>query len=213
VTQLYPQAMESLFVASYDSQGYGGGIRTRLHAGNSLVFVGRSLKFMLAFASTVIPGFSLLEIHGQDIYPLLDMCFEMGPPLRRGRGRCFCVGATFAAPQFQPEYIRAVTASRLLWSVCVLCHCTVLSNIYTRCDNLIPGMALWKQILLTCALAAAVALWSYALRETMAPLTETVLKLFSGIPRSNVMLRWMSRMSENLCPFRAFFHFGKSQKS
>jgi hypothetical protein len=27
-----PQALGSLFVASYDSQGYGGGIRTRLHA-------------------------------------------------------------------------------------------------------------------------------------------------------------------------------------
>jgi hypothetical protein len=30
VTQLYPQAMGSLFVASYDSQGYRGGIRTHL---------------------------------------------------------------------------------------------------------------------------------------------------------------------------------------
>jgi len=41
----------------------------------------------------------------------------------------------------------------------------------TWCDNLIPGMALWKQNLLTCALAAAVAfeivsLWSYALHAT-----------------------------------------------
>jgi hypothetical protein len=33
VAQLYPQALGSLFVASYDSQGYDGGIRTRLHAG------------------------------------------------------------------------------------------------------------------------------------------------------------------------------------
>jgi hypothetical protein len=31
VPQLYPQALGSLFVASYDSPGYGGGIRTRLH--------------------------------------------------------------------------------------------------------------------------------------------------------------------------------------
>jgi hypothetical protein len=31
MAQLYPQALGSLFVASYDSQGYGGGIRTRLH--------------------------------------------------------------------------------------------------------------------------------------------------------------------------------------
>jgi hypothetical protein len=30
VAQLYPQALASLFVASYDSQGYGGGIRPRL---------------------------------------------------------------------------------------------------------------------------------------------------------------------------------------
>jgi hypothetical protein len=34
VSQLYPQALGSIFVASYDSQGYGGGIRTRLHAGS-----------------------------------------------------------------------------------------------------------------------------------------------------------------------------------
>jgi hypothetical protein len=33
VAQLYPQTLGSLFVASYDSQGYGGGIRTHLHAG------------------------------------------------------------------------------------------------------------------------------------------------------------------------------------
>jgi hypothetical protein len=35
VAQLYPQALGSLLVASYDSQGYGGGIRNRLHAGRS----------------------------------------------------------------------------------------------------------------------------------------------------------------------------------
>jgi hypothetical protein len=33
VAQLYPQALGSLLVASYDSQGYSGCIRTRLHAG------------------------------------------------------------------------------------------------------------------------------------------------------------------------------------
>jgi hypothetical protein len=31
VAQLYPRALGSLFIASYDSQGYGGGIRPRLH--------------------------------------------------------------------------------------------------------------------------------------------------------------------------------------
>jgi hypothetical protein len=35
VAQLYPQSLGSHFVASYDSQGYGGGIRTLLHVGMS----------------------------------------------------------------------------------------------------------------------------------------------------------------------------------
>jgi hypothetical protein len=34
VGQLSPQALDSLFVTSYDSQGYGGVIQTRLYAGN-----------------------------------------------------------------------------------------------------------------------------------------------------------------------------------
>jgi hypothetical protein len=33
VAQLYPRALGSLSVASYDSQGYGGGILSRLHTG------------------------------------------------------------------------------------------------------------------------------------------------------------------------------------
>jgi hypothetical protein len=33
VAQLYPQALGFFFAASYDSQGYGCGIRTRLHVG------------------------------------------------------------------------------------------------------------------------------------------------------------------------------------
>jgi hypothetical protein len=37
VAQLYPYALCSLFIASYDLQGYGGGIRPRLHAGLSLL--------------------------------------------------------------------------------------------------------------------------------------------------------------------------------
>jgi hypothetical protein len=52
----------------------------------------------------------------------------------------------------------------------------------TRCDNLILGIDLRKQHLLTCALAAAVvfeilSVWSYALRETMVLLAETVLNI------------------------------------
>jgi hypothetical protein len=34
---------------------------------------GLSVKLLLAFTSTDIPGFSFLEIHDQDFYSLLDM--------------------------------------------------------------------------------------------------------------------------------------------
>jgi hypothetical protein len=40
VAQLYPQALGSLFVASYDSQDYGGGILARLHAGMTISYSG-----------------------------------------------------------------------------------------------------------------------------------------------------------------------------
>jgi hypothetical protein len=36
VAQLYPQDLGSIFVVSYDSQGYGGGIPTRLHTGMAM---------------------------------------------------------------------------------------------------------------------------------------------------------------------------------
>jgi hypothetical protein len=39
VAQLYPQALGSPFVTSYDTQGYGGGIRTRLHAGQLVLVI------------------------------------------------------------------------------------------------------------------------------------------------------------------------------
>jgi hypothetical protein len=35
VAQLYSRALGSHFIASYHSQGYDGGIRTRLHTGSS----------------------------------------------------------------------------------------------------------------------------------------------------------------------------------
>jgi hypothetical protein len=37
MARLYPQALGSLFVASYDSQGYGGGIQNRLHSEDSYI--------------------------------------------------------------------------------------------------------------------------------------------------------------------------------
>jgi hypothetical protein len=39
VAHLYPQALSSLFVAFYDSQGYGRGILTRLHFRSNHVLI------------------------------------------------------------------------------------------------------------------------------------------------------------------------------
>jgi hypothetical protein len=36
-------------------------------------YFGWPVKLLLAFASTIIPGFSLLEIHDQDFYSLPDI--------------------------------------------------------------------------------------------------------------------------------------------
>jgi hypothetical protein len=38
-----------------------------------LALLGRSVKLLLDFASKVIPGFSLVEIHDQDFYSILDI--------------------------------------------------------------------------------------------------------------------------------------------
>jgi hypothetical protein len=51
-----------------------------------LVRYRRSVKFLRVFASVVIPGFSLFDIHEQDFYSLLDM-YMLGLPFRRRRGR------------------------------------------------------------------------------------------------------------------------------
>jgi hypothetical protein len=87
---------------------------------------------LLAFASTIILGFSLLEIHDQDIDSLLDTyMFRNGAFCLTRRGVwSFYVGAAFVAPQFQHEYIRAVTAFRSIWRYMksALCIILLLSN-------------------------------------------------------------------------------------
>lgn len=44
----------------------------------------------------------------------------------------FYLGPIFVASWFQHEYVRAVTASNLLWAQCNPFHCTTLNNNYTR---------------------------------------------------------------------------------
>jgi uncharacterized membrane protein len=68
--------------------------------------VGLSVKLLLAFASTVVPGISLLEIHGQGFCSLLDTYV-----FRNGRGRSY--------------YVDVFVASMSLWILCILCHCSI----------------------------------------------------------------------------------------
>jgi hypothetical protein len=68
--QLYYQALRSLFVTLYDSQGYSGGIRSRSHEG-TLLFSFLSVNVLLAFDRRLIRGFLHLEIYGQGC-PLFD---------------------------------------------------------------------------------------------------------------------------------------------
>jgi hypothetical protein len=46
VAQLYPRVLGSLFVASYDSQGSGGGIPTRLLTGSCILFKTQLCRFV-----------------------------------------------------------------------------------------------------------------------------------------------------------------------
>jgi hypothetical protein len=63
VAQLHPQALGSLFVTSYDSLSYGGGILTRLHAGpskNCLIWNlirQRTAKKTASTSSSIVPVF------------------------------------------------------------------------------------------------------------------------------------------------------------
>jgi hypothetical protein len=76
VARLYPQALGSLFVASYDSQGYGGGIRLRLHTGfnpnskskSKLLYDGRFTANQFVLAS------SPLRPTTRDFSPQLNPC-------------------------------------------------------------------------------------------------------------------------------------------
>jgi hypothetical protein len=70
VGQLYPHELGSLFVASYVSQGCGGGIRTRLHAGLTATHRVR-VRVTLRLAVYCQPGLlgaKLLEAQDQSFF-------------------------------------------------------------------------------------------------------------------------------------------------
>jgi hypothetical protein len=59
----------SLFVASFDSQGHGGGIRTRLHTGKKFVKVKVKVTLRLAvYRQSICLGVKPLETHDQNFF-------------------------------------------------------------------------------------------------------------------------------------------------
>jgi hypothetical protein len=95
VAQLYPQALGSPFFASYESQSYAGGIRHRLHTGNSLSLSKSEVKVTLRL--TVSQSVSLgVEPHLglMTRYFLLFNSYGLvflGLPLWREDGSVFCI--------------------------------------------------------------------------------------------------------------------------
>jgi hypothetical protein len=59
VARFYPQALGSLFIPSYDSQGYGGGIRTRLHTNPRYIIPARTEE------KTSLPLLRVLSLPGK----------------------------------------------------------------------------------------------------------------------------------------------------
>jgi hypothetical protein len=89
------------------------------------------VKLLLAFASTVIPGFSLLEIHEEDLYSLPDMyVFRNGASSSTKEGSVFlCRRYVCCTVVSARGYPRCHGVQVTVGSVC---HCTTLSSIYTR---------------------------------------------------------------------------------
>jgi hypothetical protein len=85
--------------------------------------VGQSVKRLLAFSSSTITGLSLLEIPDQNFYSLLGMKF-----FQNGASSLTMEGLVFLCRRS----ICCTPASAWVYLRCHSCHCTILSNIYTR---------------------------------------------------------------------------------
>jgi hypothetical protein len=110
--------------------------------------VGQSVKLLLVLASTGIPGVSFLEIRGQDFCALLDMCvFRNGASSSTREESIFLCRRYFCCAVVSARVYPPVMASRWLWTLRTRCHCTVLSNIYTRYTEVFCQCRLVRQVM------------------------------------------------------------------
>jgi hypothetical protein len=92
-------------------------------------------------------------------------------------------------------------------------------TIQMRCGYEVPGMILLQACLYTYSLLRGVTfevlpLSSYALSPTILPLLETFVELLlCNCFQCHYHFFWVSSVSWSLCPFKADFIFGNSQKS
>jgi hypothetical protein len=88
VAQLNPLALGSLFVASYDSQGYSGGILTRLHTymGTVVLIASRTLNAQITFP------FAVLLLRGSHLCCVLPSTHQGPLCIYLSRGRCPATG-------------------------------------------------------------------------------------------------------------------------
>jgi hypothetical protein len=89
VAQLCPQALGSLFVPFYDSQGYGGGILTRLHTGKFGKYV--PIFMRKPVVSTLFPGgrFLSAELRGVTTQKRKSNFYNVTPYSLVNRYHCF----------------------------------------------------------------------------------------------------------------------------
>jgi hypothetical protein len=79
VARLYTQALGSLFIASYDSQGYGGGIRPRLHKGYNYTIYTIIIIIQYVISSLCLTGNTLLLRWNDHLVQENDSCVLREP--------------------------------------------------------------------------------------------------------------------------------------
>jgi hypothetical protein len=102
--RLYPQALRSLFVAYYDSQGYSGGMRPRPHTGDS----SSQADFQLTTKLVNFIVFKITPLHG---------------PHRKHRSSIVARVSISAGTRLRSHCLKTGCITPLFYGACVGAHC------------------------------------------------------------------------------------------